>query len=365
MGHGKFDEDRLVVTEDTWHGRHDVLLLKGTTVPDGCAISRIGEIVWATKPLYIEVSPGRFVPFGDKKGLVREPNAFSQNAHVLDSRGAVKDYVVINNDFLIQMATELAERTGWQFEGCGTLQHNEVSFVQLRINTTIDVGGREYERHVIRLFYADNKRIGSGFGGLQMTRVQCMNTFRAAVSEDNIIKIEHVDDPEARWKLLNAHFARAIAAIEEQKLMLDSFFVTPITNTEFKEFVELTFPLPQPSKAMIEAKSARALISVGDIASQDFSKIFEREKRAIQVYRNERALAGRRREATQKAFEYHNRHFRESASTFYAAMQGLTYPPNHGNVYRGTPLAGILFGGQRGKDIKRGYKTLVSLWENS
>jgi len=363
MAHEKYDEDVLVLTEDSWHGKHDIILPKGTDVETGFNVARLEDIEWLTKPLYIEVEPGMFLPFGDKKGLARRPFSRDQHWRILDNR-TVRDYEVIDNEFLMGLAADLAMSTGWLFEGCGTLRHNEVSFIQLRVNRDIDVAGLSYERHTVRFFYGDDKALGSGFGGLTGTRIQCMNTFRMAISDENTITIPHREDPKARWEFINAQHISAINALEEQEVMLNKFFVTSLGRKAFQEFVEATYPVPAIRKSMVEAEQARDMLASGDTNGYDLQKVIDRGIRAEQAYNSEVALAERRRETLEQAYEMHNRRSTDSAETYYAAFQGLTWTANHSNVYRGDALASLLFNGVRGQDVKRGYETLVSMIES-
>ena len=218
MAHEKYDDDVLVLTSNSWHGKHDLIVNENIAVPDGFAASRMGEIKWEAKPLYIEVEPSKLVPFGKKKGLVREKHFRAPEFHIVTNR-MVKDYQVINNDFLIQLAEDLAKRTGWTFEGCGTLRHNELSFVQLRLGD-VNISGKRHERHIARFLYSDDKgSSSSGNGGLCYTRVECDNTHRAAIREEGMFKIPHVDDPQAMWRFVNAKAIAAVDAFHEQNAM--------------------------------------------------------------------------------------------------------------------------------------------------
>jgi hypothetical protein len=357
MSDGKYEEDVLALTKDSWHGKEDMILPRGTSVEEGTRLSRMDEIHWTTRPLYVEVEPGKFIPFGDKKALTRVPNAFSSVYHVVDSR-VVRDYEAINNDFMMELAAELARITGWTFEGCGTLRHNEISFIQLRLTHDYHVGNREYERHSVRFLYGDDKAAGSGFAGLNYTRVQCMNTFFCAIGENGILKVDHRDNPQARWKLINAGAAEVIKGFEEQNKMLDLFYFMPMDTLLFQQFVEETYPMPKPSRAMTEAEQARELLDRGQADGIDLSVIFTRGERASQRYHNDTALILRRRNMLEAAYAKHNARYPDSAETLYAALQALTYLANHTDAYRGDVMTGILFGGKRAQDIQKGFNSL-------
>ena len=112
---------------------------------------------------------------------------------------------------------------------------------------------------------------------------------------------------------------------------------------------------------MIDAEEARDMLADGGANGYDLSKILDRGDAATRAYNNELVLVERRREAVDDAFDMHNYRYPDSADTLYAAFQGLTYPANHGDVYRGDALAGLLFGGKRAQDVKRGYGVLVEM----
>lgn len=362
MGHGKFDEDVLVLTAESWHGNEDLILPRGTSVADGVAASNMDEIVWATRPLYVEVEPGKFVPFGNKQALTRLPNVFTDQYHVLDTR-VVRDYEVVNNEFYMQLAKELGEATGWTFEGCGTLRHNEITFIQLRIQQEYLAGGRQNERHTIRFMYGDDKSQGSGFAGLNYTRIQCMNTFMVAIGEGSILRVSHRDDPHTIWKLLNAQAMEVLEAVTEQNRMLDLFFFRPVSSAEVAAFVENTFPMPVKPRAVYEMEQAQELVGGGLADGVDISGLILRGERALQRHSSEVALIARRRNELETAYDNYNRNSynADSANTLYALFQALTWMTNHGDTYRGEAMTGILFNGKRAQDIKRGYDFLVEM----
>jgi hypothetical protein len=358
MGHGKFEEDVLVLTKDSWHGQEDLILPRGTSVDEGTAVSRMEEIVWTTRPLYVEVEPGVFKRFGNKDALTRLPNAFTDGYHVVDSR-TVRDYEIVSNEFLVARAKELAAITGWTFEGCGTLNHNEISFVQLRLNKDYHVADMPHERHEIRFLFGDDKAGNSGYAGLQYRRAQCMNTFMVAIMENGVLRVPHRNNPEAKWKLINAQAAEVIKEFEEQNAMLDVFYYAPMDENLWASFVEQTYPLPNKPSTMVEAEQAEELMTRGLAGGIDLSGLLIRGERAAQRYASQTALILRRRIAMQEAYDNHNREFKDSAHTVYAAFQALTYITNHGDSYRGDAITGILFDGQRAKDIKRGFNILL------
>lgn len=360
MSDGKYEEDVLVLTAESWHGKEDLILPRGTSVEDGTAASGMEDIVWELRPLYVEVEPGKFVPFGDKQALTRLPNLLTSQYGILDTR-VVRDYEIVNNDFLIELAVELAEQTGWTFEGCGTLQRNRLSFIQLRLDQDYYAAGREYERHAIRFLYGDDKGGGSGFVGLNYKRVQCQNTWKAAIAENTIMTVSHRDAPEVRWKLLNAQAIEVVKAVEEQNIMLDLFYFRPVDDNMVGEFVERTFPLPSKPSIVTELEQAEELVKNGIAADIDLAPLYVRGERAKQRHASEVALTLRRRNAVEVAFKNHNENYPDSANTLYALFQALTYVANHSDTYRGDAVSSILFGGKRGQDIDRGYAILVEM----
>lgn len=364
MAHGKFDEDVLVLTADSWHGLEDDILPRGTSVFDGIEHSGMEEIEWTTRPLFVEVEPGMFVPFGNKQALTRLPNVFSDGYHVVDTR-VVRDYEVVNNDFLAELAVELAAQTGWTFEGCGTLRHNELSFIQLRLPQDYYAGGRDYERHDIRFLYGDDKRGGSGFAGINYTRVQCMNTFFAAISENSILRVSHRDDPHTRWKLINAQAAEVLRVLQVQNEMLDVFYFKPVSPDDVQWFLEQTFPLPPKPGIAIEAEQILDLQMNGELDEGiDVSTILARGEQAKRRHANDTDLILRRRHEVEAAYAKHNARYPDSAQTLYALFNALTYTANHGQTYRGDAQTGILFGGKRAQDINAGYDVLSELLES-
>lgn len=362
MADGKYEEDVLVLTADSWHGKEDLILPRGTSVEDGTKLSGMTEIEWTTKPLYVEVEPGKFIPFGNKKALTRLPNAFSSQYHVVDTR-VVRDYEVINNDFLVELAVELAEATGWTFEGCGTLRHNEISFIQLRLTEDYRAAGRSDERHTVRFLYGDDKSGNSGFAGLNYTRVQCMNTFLVAILENSIMKVSHRDDPELRWKLLNAQAAEVIKALEEQNKMLDLFYFSPVDQVMVQEFIERTYPLPSKPSIVSEMEQAEELVSQGLAADINLGRLYAKGELALRRHRSEVDLILRRRNALEDAYTGHNENYPDSAHTLYALFQALTYITNHSDTYRGDVMTGLLFNGKRGQDVNKGYAVLLDMLE--
>jgi hypothetical protein len=360
MGHGKTDEDVLVLTADSWHGREDLILPRGTSVEEGTDKSNMDEIVWEKRPLYVEVEPGVFLPFGNKQALARLPNVFTDQWHFVDTR-IVRDYEIINNDFLIELAKELAQETGWTFEGCGTLRRNELSFIQLRIGEEYLAGGRMDERHTIRFMYGDDKSQNSGFAGINYTRIQCMNTFMVAVNEDSILRVSHRDDPETRWRLVNAQAVEVVKAVEEQNKMLDLFYFHPVSSADVVTFIEQVFPLPGKPRAVVEMEQAQELVARGLGDGIDISALILRGERAQQRHTTESALLVRRRNEFEAAYAKHNARYIDSAHTLYALFQALTWMTNHGENYRGDAKTGILFGGKRAQDIDRGYDVLVEM----
>jgi hypothetical protein len=351
---------KIVLTDKSWHGYEDAVVSRDISVAEGCKLAKVAEVVWKLKPAYTEVADGVFVPVKDKSVLVRLPTSWDDTYHVLGNR-LVKDYEIVDNTFLCNLATQMADVTGWSFEGAGTLKKGEISFVQLRLTNDFYVAGKKHEAHRVKFLFGDDKRQGSGYGGLVFTRVQCWNTWRMATSEGDVFKIPHRDDPHAQWMFVNARVEAAINAAETQHKELNKFFVTPIGHHEFREFVETTFPTPSVPKAIAHAEEARDLISNDTTGGHDLAHILFRGDRAQNDYEKQYALVERRRQAVQTAYNVHNLHYADSAGTLYAALQGLTETANHGSVFRGKPAQGLLFGGTRGQFITKGYKVLQEL----
>jgi hypothetical protein len=301
-----------------------------------------------------------FLQLGNKKALVRLPNIFTDDYHAVDTR-VVRDYEIVNNDFLAELAAELAEATGWTFEGCGTLRHNELSFIQLRMDDNYLAGAREYERHTVRFMYGDDKAASSGFAGINYTRIECMNTFMVAISENGILRVRHDIDPATRWKLINAQAAEVVNTLKEQNRMLDLFYYRAVDTSMVQEFIERTFPLPQKPNAVEEMEQAQELQASGRAAGIDLAALFARGQRAQQRFNSEIDLIRRRRNELEEAYARHNARYLDSSYTLYALFQAITYITNHGKSYRGDAMTGILFGGKRAQDIKRGYEVLVEM----
>ena len=355
----KYAEDVLVLTADSWHGEHDFLLPQGISLEAGYEISQLSDIEWVTRPLHIEVEPGVFKPFGNKFGLARLPNERTDEWHILDNR-LVRDYEALTNDFLMELASDLAERTGWEFEGCGTLRHNEISFIQLRVPGKFDVAGLEYERHVVRIFYADDKAGGAAYIGLTLTRIQCDNTFRAAISGESVLTVEHRDNPEARMTFINEQAVAVADSLKDHAALLNAFFGQSMSDGQFDEFANAVYPQPKIKGAMLDAAEANRMLDDGQV-SLDLSVILKRGERANKEFLQEAARAQTRREELKAAYETHNLRFPDSKNTLYAALQALTWLANHSSVYRGNALAGLLFNGQRAKDVALGISFLRSL----
>jgi hypothetical protein len=353
---------KMVLTDESWHGYEDAVVSRNISVAEGCELAKLAKVVWVLRPAFVETDQNMFVPIKGKSTLVRLPTPWDNTYHILGNR-LVRDYEIVDNTFLCGLATQMADVTGWSFEGAGTLKRGEISFIQLRLTNNFYVGGKEHEAHRVKFLFGDDKRNGAGYGGLVLTRLQCWNTWRMAIAEDGIFKIPHRDDPHAQWNFVNARIEAAIGAAETQKQELDRFFVTSIQARQFQAFVEGTFPTPEVPKAIAQAEEARALIEENPESGDDLAHMLFRGNRAQEDYENKYALAERRREALERGFAQHNIDSPDSANTLYAAFNGLTHVANYApsNVFRGKPAKGLLFNGTRGQFVDRGYNLLKEL----
>lgn len=353
-----------VLSEKSWHGgerSRGEIVPEGTSVADGIDRSRVKEIVWSLEPAYVSVN-GKFVPLSGRSFLVRQPTSWDPEIHVLESR-IVRDYEIIPSRFLADLALDIAAKTGWTFEGAGSLSAGEAVWIQLRLTDDFIVGGQKYERHSTKLVYADDKRSGSGYIGLAGTRIQCDNTFRWAVNESGVIKVPHVASPKERMKLAHAGIEFVVSEQAGMKAMLDKFYTTAIGKAAFRNFVEELYPTPSTPRVVVEAMQAEDRVNQGLLQRGEVINILERAEAAQKAYENNFALAERRREGTERAYDNHNRRFPDSAETLFAAHQAGTYLPNHAgsDYFLGDALAGILFGGVRGQVIDRCNSLLVEM----
>lgn len=355
---------KIILTDKSWHGHEDAVVSRDIPVHEGCELAKMSEVVWETRPAYAEVQPGLFIPVEGKKVLVRLPNSWDNTFHTIGNR-LVKDYQIVDNGFLCGLASKMAEVTGWKFEGAGTLSKGEMSFIQLRLNEDFNVAGRKYEAHKAMFMFGDDKRGGSGYGGLVFTRIQCWNTWRMAAGEDGVFKIPHRDDPHAQWEFVNARVEAAIAALKNQNAILDKFFVTALARRDFNQFLENAIPTPSVPKAIVEAEEARAMLEDGLVKGDKLAHILFRGDRAQNDYESKYALVERRREAVERAYDTFNAGPSESKETLYSAFNGLTWVANHGdtNVFRGNSTTGVLFNGARGQFVDKGYNVLKSMLE--
>jgi len=323
------------IVDQTWHGEQEkrgATLKRGVSVPDGIRISRIREVDWEKVPAYALSKSGKMVRIDGEYKLERQPRPWypDENPYILPGRTVGEEYEIIQGRDLADLAEDVSQQTGWQFLAAANLKDSEITFIQLDIDKDFRIGDKLHEAHKAKLFFGDDKNGGSLFGGIVLTRIQCWNTWRSALSENGVWQLRHDNNPKARMQLAAAQIVRAYQALKEEERWLNIFFARPLTEELFERFVHDTFPDPQVTKAMIEADQAKILIETGQTNGFELEKLIGLGQRSSDAYEQRLDLASRRRTYMEQAYEQHNRDFYDSADTLYAGAQALTQTTTHG-----------------------------------
>jgi hypothetical protein len=346
--------------EDSWHGKEQGrggIIAPGTTVETGLQLSRIRDVEWFKIPLVAQSVTGIPVQVDGQYMLERSPRPWipGDEHHILGSRVVGEDFQVVQGSDLARLTQNIAKHTGWQFKGAAHLRNSEVAFVQLSIDKTFRVAGKEHEAHKAKFFFGDDKAGGSTFGGITYTRIQCYNTWRAALSSEGVWTMRHDDSPVDRMEFLAAQVVNAYHAMEEEERWLNAFFNRAMPENLFERFVWDVFPDPRVTKSMEQGEEALVMQQSGQTNGFDLSKVIEAGERSREAYEKRRDLAGRRRRHMENAYVDHNRNFADSSDTFYASAQALTHTTSHG-PFRDTSDRGAMFG------VRAGFNTAGMNW---
>lgn len=353
--------DYGAIVGSTWHGQQNtrgVQLPPGTSVERGIDLSRIRELSWHKIPVVARSGSGRVVSVDGQYLLEREPRPWQpgDDWYILPGRQVTEEFEIVQGADLAEMAESVAKHTGWQFMGAAHLKDSEICFVQLEIDRDFMIAGKRHEAHKAKLFFGDDKSGGSTFGGITYTRIQCWNTWRAALSGEGVWRLRHDDSPKARLEFASAQIVQAYKAMGEEEEWLNRFFTAPLADHLFDAFTHNVFPDPPVTKAMMEGEEAYALIRAGQTNGYDLDKVVELGEKSKESYEQRLDLARRRRSYMESSYERHNRKFGDSANTFYAGAQALTATTSHG-PFRGSNELQTMFG-TRADFTTRGFSWL-------
>jgi len=336
------------IVGQTWHGKQEergVTLNPGVSTKQGIDLSAIREVNWSKIPVVALSNSGRNVSVDGQYMLERAPLARvpGDDWYILPGRTVGEEFELVQGSDLANLAQSVSDHTGWPFMGAAHLKNGEICFVQLEIDKQFRIGGKVHEAHKAKMFFGDDKRDGSTFGGVTYTRIQCWNTWRAALSGDGVWQIRHDDSPVARLDFAAAQIVNAYKAMEEEEEWLNRFFTAPLADHLFDRFVQDIFPDPPVTKAMIEGAEAEELIRTQSTNGYDLQPVLELAQKSAESYEQRRDLAQRRREYMHSAYERHNRAFPDSANKYYAGAQALTATTSHG-PFRGNGEMSAMFG---------------------
>jgi hypothetical protein len=360
--------DYGAIVGTTWHGQQDVrgaTLLPGVSVPEGVEVSRIREVNWEKVPSFsLSHHTGKMVRIDGEYRLERQPRPWypGEEAYLLPGRIVGEEYEVVQGADLGDLAENVAGHTGWTFMAAANLKDSEITFIQLNIDKDFRIGGKMHEAHKAKLFFGDDKGGGSLFGGITLTRIQCWNTWRAALSGEGVWRIRHDDNPKARLEFVAAQVVNAYKAMAEEEEWLNKFFVRPLPEELFERFVHDTFPDPEVTKSMIEAQAALEMVAAGQTNGFNVQKVIELGERSTKGYEQRLDLARRRRGYMEVAYEQHNREFSDSAEMFYAGAQALTQTTTHG-PFQGNAEYDAM-DGVRAAANQRGFNWLKEAYED-
>jgi hypothetical protein len=345
MAH-KWDYGAIVGT--TWHGQQlerGKQLTAGVTTKEGLELSRISEVTWTKIPVFAELSNGLLHRLDGQYLLERGPRPWVQDDEVyVLPRQVSEEFEIVQGGDLADLAQKVSDRTGWPFMSAAHLSNSEIAYVQLEIDKPFTIGGKHYEEHKAKLFFGDDKNGGSTFGGITYTRIQCWNTWRAALSGSGVWKLRHDNNPLSRLDFIAEKCVGAHRAMAEEERWLNAFFAAHMPEHLFERFVQETFPDPRVTEAMIEAEMAREMVQTNTTES-DLSAVIDRGERSKYGYEQRLKLARERRVYMERAWEDYNGAFVPSGNDthFYGGFQALTQTTSHG-PFRDKEERGAMFG---------------------
>ena len=334
--------------EPSWHKNENEnggILTPGMPIEHQLELSQIGNLDWYKVPIMARSITGDLVKIEGQYMLERGPRPWvtDDTPSILLGRVVSEDFQIVQGSDLARLATNVSNETGWKLRGAANLSNAEVAFVQLGINKMFRIGGREHEAHKATLFFGDNKKGGATFGGITYTRIQCHNTWRAALSGDGVWKMRHDDSPVDRMEFLAAKVVLAYKAMEEEERWLNAFFNQAMPENLFQRFTYDVFQDPPITNSMIEGEHAMVMQQAGQTNGFDLTRVIELGDRSRVGYEQRLDLAQRRRGHMENAYINHNGNFPDSRDTYYAAAQALTHTTSHG-PFRGDSEHGAMFG---------------------
>lgn len=243
MAHSIFGDRFYGYRQPAWHGLGTVFTENNKTLVEAFTDADL-NYEFAKCPIRV------LTPWGEvdseenagKVAIVRQPTSDDP----LPRQVAVvsKDYGLMQNMDIARLLNPLSEE--WGVETVGALGRGE------RIFATLRVGSEEIKGDEVQEFFLLNEN-KDGTGGINLTyttvRVVCQNTLRIALSQEDVVNIQHTTDVADRLGF-EASVMAAMKKIRSSALdTIRKLAETTITDKQAEELFAATFPMPKKPRA--------------------------------------------------------------------------------------------------------------------
>lgn len=295
-----------------------------------------------TLPTFVRVD-GQEIETGEQQ-LVLTNTPWGDGIEVL--KRSVSHYNPLDNKTLFDTFNSLSDT--YNLAGVGMLgTRGQITFAQFKIPPYYIHG----EEHLNRLLIGDDKEGGGTWYARTSTRVECWNTWKAAVR--GIERIPHGADNATILRYLALLEEATIADQEREVEALNAFFTSRVPTGGVNKAVSSVFRMPRKSRKLklIEQGKEYELET-----TQEIQEVVESE---VSRYETARERADRRRQAVADEF-FAMAADHPSGDSIYSLWNAFTYVVNHSGEFRGDTETAVYFG-NRGPILDRAWEACEDL----
>jgi hypothetical protein len=293
-------------------------------------------------PAVVELPDGEEFTVPDKYWVMRPPIAQDDKWKAIRQIG--NRYHVHQNMELADIITPLSEE--WPIDGFMILKDGKIISFVLEIGDYY-VADMEEEKHKSYLYVCNDHTQGAGIFGETHVRVVCWNTHMASIGGDDMVTFPHTQDSAQILQFLSSIKLHTIEHRQQTIDRLNAMFTRKISNEEFADVVDATFPAPNLPKGLRLAElmpedmdqNAPGVEYVLGKAATDQKLLTWQHKRSIDL---RTALGGE--------FSKFNDTYPYAAQTSYAAWNSATAVINHSDLFTGAQekqMVSLFFGQKR------------------
>ena len=346
----------------TWHGKEvesgGVVINEQDRTPKRFVELADANYKVEILPVTVELPDGSNFKVEEKYWVLRPP--MGDDGEWTPIRQIGNRYHVHQNMELADIITPLSEE--WPIDGFMVLKSGKIVSFVLEIGDYL-IGDMEQERHKSYLYVCNDHTQGAGIFGETHTRVVCWNTHMAAISGDNaddLVTFPHTQDSTQILQFLTSLKLHTIRQRQETIDQLNRMFTQPITDAQFADVVDATFPAPGLPKGVRLANLIPDDMP-DDAPGVEYIRGKEETDQKLLTWQQQRMVDMR----TEFGGEYtkFNKAYPYAANTAYAAWNSATTTINHSDLFTGAQEKQMvsLFFGQKRKMTDKAWAAVSEL----